>query len=132
MYELIDCTQFLNRMLHVWYRLSQKKSVYVFYKLIFEFQVKLKRIDEHILNDRHVTLNRSKQEGVKSSNKYWYCMHVIWNVIYVTERRLLMIFILYLIVKFIIKQEYLDKIMNLFCSTNLGKYSVHEDFWLFV
>lgn len=95
-----------------------KKSVYVFYELIFEFQVKLKRIDEHILNDRHVTLNRSKQEGVISSNKYWYCMHVIWNVIYVTERRLLMIFILYLIVKFIIKQEYLDKIMNLFCSTN--------------
>lgn len=29
-----------------------------------------------------------------------------------------MIFILYLFVKFIIKQEYLDKIMNLFCSTN--------------
>lgn len=70
-YELIDCTQFLNRLLHVLViSLVTKKSVYVFYELIFEFQVKLKRIDEHILNDRHVTLNRSKQEGVKSSNKY--------------------------------------------------------------
>lgn len=71
MYELIDCTQFLNRMLHVLViSLVTKKSVYVFKKSIFEFKVKLKRIDEHILNDRHVTLNRSKQEGVKSSNKY--------------------------------------------------------------
>lgn len=31
-----------------------KKSVYVFKKLIFEFKVKLKRIDEYILNDCYV------------------------------------------------------------------------------
>lgn len=69
-HELIDCTQFLNRLLHVLVISLVTKRVFTCSILIFEFQVKLKRIDEHILNDRHVTLNRSKQEGVKSGNKY--------------------------------------------------------------